>query len=258
MLCTLLICSLAWLCASFAPAEIPRALATFVQHAVPTGEIRYWSTLAAPHSIYHLFTLQQGERKGVLVVRQTGQTGFAVIGADTSFDSFSKETISPEFVTVIEAAARLLNGKKNDPFAARTAASVDDVCPLGAALNALLGPIAGFAFNSNGTLGILRDLQHADAYPVDPERAPPGSILVCPTHFAEEGPVVIGFAVIVGPDRSVYGPDYRQGGAWHRLATLSEWLRSNQSVSNVFGFLLRAKENDQHRSEPGQPSQRPL
>jgi hypothetical protein len=249
-----LICSLAWLWASLAPAAIPGALVTFLQHAVPAGEIRYWSTFAAPHSVYYVFTLQQAERRGVLVVRQTGQTGFEVIGADTSFDSFSKKTISSEFVTVIEAAARLLNGKNNDPFAARTAASVEDVCPLGAALNALLVPIAGFALSSNGTLGILRDLQHADAYSVDPEKAPPGSILVFPSHFAARGPVIIGYAVVVGPDRCVYGPDYRHSGAWHRLATLREWLRVNQSGSDVRGFLLRAKANDQAHPVRGDPS----
>ena len=238
--------SLIWLLASFASARIPGALVAFVQRAVPDGEIRYWGAFAAPQSIYHVFTLQQAERNGVLLVQQGGNTEFAVVGADTSFDSFPREATRAELDSVVGAAARLLNSA--DPFAARTAASREDVCPLGASLNALLIPIAGFALSSNGTLGILRDLQHADAYAVEPERAPPGSILVCPSHFAAQGPVIIGFAVIVGSDRCVYGPDYRQRGAWRQLGSLHEWLQTNQSVTTVSAFLLRATANDQHRN----------
>ena len=238
-------------------ADTAAALAAFVQHAVPAGEIRYWGAFLVSPSVYHLFTLQQAERKGVLLVRQTGQNGFAVVCADTSFDSCPKGTSESD--AAVRAAARLLNGESDDPFAFRTRASAKDVCPLGAALNALLIPIAGFALSSNGTLGILRDLQHADAYLVEPEQAWPGSILVCPSHFSPQGPVIIGFAVVGGPDRCVYGPDYRQSGAWRRLATLREWLQANQSVSDVRCFLLRAKENDRDRNVPRKPSPlRPL
>jgi hypothetical protein len=235
-----LILSLIWLFTGFAAAEVPGALVRFVQRAVPNGEIRYWGAFAVTQTVYHLCTLQQSERKGVLLVRQNG-TSFDVVGADTSLDSLARETDRTEMDPVVEAAARLLNGEGDDPVAARAIACPNDICPLGASLNALLVPIAGFTLSSNGTLGILRDLQHADAYPVDPERAPPGSILVCPTSFAPQGPVLVGFAVVVGPDHCVYGPDYRQGGAWHRLATLREWLRANQSVTRVSGFLLRAR-----------------
>jgi hypothetical protein len=231
-------------------ADTPAALAAFVQNVVPYGEIRYWGALAGAPSVYHLFTLQQAERKGVLLVRQSNQKQFAVVGADTSFDSFPREAGNSDLI--VRAAARLLHG--DDPFAARAKACANDVCPLGASLNDLLVPIAGFALSSNGTLGILRDLQHSDAYPVEPEQASPGSILVCPSHFSAQGPVNIGFAVVVGPDRCVYGPDYRQGGAWHRLATLREWLQANQSVSDIRGFLIRANANDRDRSIRRNPS----
>ena len=242
-----------WCLASFASAEVPARLSTFVQRAVPRGEIKYQGAFPVPPSIYHVFTLRQAERKGVLLVGQTDQTGFAVVGADTSLDSLPRET--PDWDVVVRTAARLLNRKENDLWAPRTVASVEDICPLGAALNALLVPIAGFALSSNGTLGILRDLQHADACAVEPERAPPGTILVCPSRFAAQGPVILGFAVVVGPDRCVYGPDYSQGGGWHRLATLSEWLRANELVS---GFLLRAKEKDRPGGKPGTRLQPPL
>jgi hypothetical protein len=237
---------------SLVHADTPAALAAFVQHAVPAGEIRYWGAFRVSPSFYHLFTLQQAERKGVLLVRQCDQNQFVVVGADTSFDSFPREAGDSDLI--VRAAARLLNGESDDPFAARAKASANDVCPLGASLNDLLVPIAGFALSSNGTLGILRDLQHANAYPVKPEQAPPGSILVCPSHFSAQGPVNIGFAVVVGPDRCVYGPDYRQGGAWHRLATLREWLQANQSVSDIRGFLLRANADDRDRSIRRKPS----
>jgi hypothetical protein len=233
-------------------AGTPAALAAFVQHAVPAGEIRYWGAFLASSSVYHLFTLQQAERKGVLLIRQSDQNRFVVVGADTSFDSFPREPGDSD--QIVRAAARLLNGESDDPFAARAQASPSDVCPLGASLNVLLAPIAGFALSSNGTFGILRDLQHADSFPVAPEQASPGSILVCPTHFSAQGPVNIGFAVVVGPDRCVYGPDYRQGGAWRRLATLREWLQANQSVSDIHGFLLRANASDRDRSIQRKPS----
>jgi hypothetical protein len=225
-------------------AQVPSALAAFVQRAVPDGEIRYWGAFTVPRSAYYVFSLQQAERRGVLLVRKADNSGFEIAGADTSFDSFRRDT--NEENAVVAAAARLLN--EDDPFAERTAASPDEVCPLGASLNRLLVPIAGFTLRCNGTFGILRELQQSEAYSVDPERAPPGSILVCPTHFSAQGPVKIGFAVIVGPDGCVYGPDYRAAGAWHRLATLLEWLRSNQSNTNVSGFLLRATPTHQSTS----------
>lgn len=249
-----LLIPLTWLLVSFARAEAPAALVLFIQRAVPDGEIRYWGAFAAPQSSYHVFTLQEAERKGVLLVRQTSNTGFEVVGADTSFDSFPSETGEKD--AIVAAADQLLKGEHSNPLGVRKAASANDVCPLGASLNTLLIPIAGFTLTSNGTLGILRDLEHADAYTVDPERAPPGSILVCPSHFAAEGPVIIGSAVVVGPDRCVYGPDCRQGGAWHRVATLREWLRANQSMSDIRGFLLRAKENDKDRGLRCKPSLR--
>jgi hypothetical protein len=239
VLCALNLCLLAW-----ASAQVPSALAAFVQRAVPDGEIRYWGAFAVSRSAYYVFSLQQAERRGVLLVRKADNSGFEIVGADTSLDSVRPDT--SEENAAVAAAARLLN--ENNPFAERSAASPDEVCPLGASFNRLLVPIAGFTLRCNGTLGILRELQQSDAYSVDPERAPPGSILVCPTHFSAQGPVNIGFAVIVGFDRCVYGPDYRAAGAWHRLATLSEWLRSNQSLTNVSGFLLRATSKHQSTS----------
>jgi hypothetical protein len=229
-----LICSLT--CSAW--AQIPAVLADFVRRAVENGEIKYWGALAASRSTYHVFTLEQAERKGVLLVRELDTTHFEIVWADTSFDSFPSNP--PEGNAVAVAAAKLLNGREL-PLD-RTIASSDDICPLGASLNNLLGPIAGFTLSSNGTLGILRQLQHSDAYSVDPGHAPPGSVLVCPSRFAAQGPVTIGFVVIAGPDRCVYGPDYRAGGAWHRLGTLSQWVQSNQAITTVSGFLLRAKE----------------
>ncbi len=167
MLYELLIFSATCWFGSLVHADIPAALATFVQHAVPYGEIRYWGAFARAPSIYHVFTLEQAERKGVLLVRQSDQNQFVVVGADTSFDSFPREAGDSD--PIVKAAARLLNGESDDPFAARAMASANDVCPLGASLNDLLLPIAGFALSSNGTLGILRDLQHANAYSVEPE-----------------------------------------------------------------------------------------
>jgi hypothetical protein len=252
VLCILLVFSvICWFDYS-AHADTPAALAAFVQHAVPAGEIRYWGAFLVSPSIYHLFTLQQAERKGVLLIRQSDQNQFVVVGADTSFDSIPSETGDSD--QIVRAAAWLLNRESDDPFADRAQASANDFCPLGASLNDLLVPIAGFALSSNGTLGILRDLQHADSFPVVPEQASPGSILVCPSHFSAQGPVKIGFAVIVGPDHCVYGPDFRQGGAWRRLATLREWLQANQSVSEIHGFLLRTNANDRDRSIQRKPS----
>lgn len=244
-----LICLITWLLGCRALAGIPSALVEFAQHAVPDGEIRYHGALAAPQTIYHVFTLRQAERRGVFLIRQIGAR-LEVIGADTSLDSFPRAT--GESDAAVRAAAQLLNGE--EPFPSHGAAPVNDFCPLGASLNKLLVPITGFTLSSNGTLGILRDLRHADVCIVEPERAPPGSLLVSPSHFAKQGPVVIGFVVVVGPDRCVYGPDYRQQGAWRRLGTLEEWLGANQSVSAVHGFLLRGREKDRKHSSPRTPS----
>ena len=223
-------------------------LLTFVQTAIPKGGIVFRGEVQSNRTAYELFVLQQETRRGVLVI--TGGSGdppakpLQVLFADTSFDfALPQSLIPPEVLSQFSQLLGITGSSANQPT---TIAPSDDVYPIGAALNAVLGPIAGFTFRSNSTLGILQELEQSDAIPVSPATAPTGSILVCPTTCSPTGPVSLGSAVILGSDHKVYGLDIRKGGAWTCLGVLETWIEEYGAKNQLFGFLLRAR--------PGQAS----
>jgi hypothetical protein len=218
-------------------------LLTFVQNVVPEGRIVFCGEVLSNETAYELFVLQQEARRGVLVI--TGGTANPsakppqVLFADTSFDfALSQSLIPPEILSGFYA---LLGITRSPSIQAATTAPAQDVYPVGAALNTVLSPIAGFTFRSNSTLGILEELGQSDAIPVSPAAAPTGSILVCPTTYSQTGPVSLGSAVILGSDHKVYGPDIRRGGAWTCFGLLETWIAKYGANNQLFGFLLRAR-----------------
>jgi hypothetical protein len=222
---------------------LDQSLLTFMQNAIPEGGIVFCGEVQTNGTTYELFVLQQEARRGVLVI--TG--GFAdpsakppqVLFADTSFDfALPQSLIPPEVLSQLLALLGITRSPSNQPM---TIAPSDDVYPIGAALNTVLGPIAGFTFRSNSTLGILQELEQSDAIPVSPAAAPAGSILVCPTTYSPTGPVSLGSAVIVGSDHKVYGPDIRKSAAWTCFGVLETWIEKYSAKNQLFGFLLRAR-----------------
>jgi hypothetical protein len=217
-------------------------LLTFVQNAVPEGRIVFCGEVESSETAYELFVLQQEARRGVVVTTggplDPSPKSPQVLFADTSFDfALSQSLIPPEVLSEFYA---LLGITRSPSSQADATAPAEDIYPVGAALNTVLGPIAGFTFRSNSTLGILQELEQSDAIPVSPAAAPAGSILVCPTTCSQTGPVSLGSVVILGSDRKVYGPDIRQGSAWTCFGPLEAWIEKYGAQNQLFGFLLRA------------------
>lgn len=217
-------------------------LQAFVQRAVPAGGIVFFGSVQTPETIYTLFVLEQEQRRGILVLATNSVSDSSnheqVLFADTSLDfAWEHVLISRE---VLEQLTQLL-ASPGTLSQAQTMAASQDVYPIGAALNTVLGPIAGFTFRSNSTLGILHELEQSDAIPVSPNVAPIGSILVCPTTYSPSGPVSLGSVVIIGSDHKVYGPDIRQGSAWTCFGLLETWIEKYGANNQLFGFLLRAR-----------------
>ena len=218
-------------------------LLAFVQNAVPEGRIVFCGEVESNGTAYELFVLQQEARRGVLVI--TGGSADPsvksprVLFADTSFDfALSQSLIPPELLPEFHA---LLGITRLPSIQAAPTAPAEDIYPVGAALNTVLGPIAGFTFRSNSTLGILQELEQSDAIPVSPAAAPAGSILVCPTTYSQAGPISLGSVVILGSDHKVYGPDIRQSSTWTCFGLLEAWIEKYGAQNQLFGFLLRAR-----------------
>jgi len=213
-------------------------LPAFVQQAVPKGGILFSGAVQAAGTTYELFLLQQAQRRGVMVVTDIPAVHRHILFADTSLDIAADRGLIP--LEVMEQFVSLLGIGRSLPNQPRTNAAGDDIYPIGAALNTVLGRIAGLILRSNSTLGILQQLEQSDAIPVAPAAAPAGSILICPTTYSATGPVWLGSVAVLGPDRKVYGPDFRKGGAWTSLGTLESWIEENGENHQLFGFLLKA------------------
>jgi hypothetical protein len=222
---------------------LDQSLLTFVQSAVPEGQIVFCGEVASNETTYELFIVERGASRGVLVIAggSADPSGKSpqVLFADTSFDfALSQSLIPPEILSEFYA---LLGITRSPSIEAAANASAEDIYPVGVALNTVLGPIAGFTFGSNSTLGILQELERSDAIPVSPGTAPVGSILVCPTTYSPTGPVSLGSVGILGSDHQVYGPDFRKGGGWTCFGRLETWIKKYGAQNQLFGFLLRAR-----------------
>jgi hypothetical protein len=221
---------------------LDQSLLTFVQSAVPKGQIVFCGEVASNETAYELFVIEDEASRGVLVIAggSADPSGKSpqVLFADTSFDfALSQNLMPPEVLSEFEA---LLGITRSSSIEAAATAPAEDIYPVGAALNAVLGPVAGYTFRSNSTLGILQELERSDAIPVSPSAAPIGSILVSPTTYPSTGPVLLGSVCILGSDHQVYGPDFRKGGGWTCFGKLETWIEKYGAQNQLFGFLLRA------------------
>jgi hypothetical protein len=218
-------------------------LLTFVQKAVSEGRIVFCGEVETSETAYELFVLQEEARRGVLVITggSADPSGKSpqVLFADTSLDFALPQSLIP--TDVLSEFYALLGITRSPSVQIAATAPAEDVYPVGAALNTVLGPIAGFTFRSNSTLGILQELEQADAIPVSPNAAPAGSILVCPTTYSPSGPVLLGSVVVLGSDHQVYGPDFRKGGMLICFGRLETWIEKYGAQNQLFGFLLRAR-----------------
>src|SRR5258707_9921157 len=200
---------------------------TFVQDAVPEGGIIFSGAVQTHCIPYDLFVLEQRQCRGVMVIanRSTNQPSVPlpkVLFADTSLDIAVDRDLIPSEVCIQLCA--LVGTSRSTLEQPQTMAAAQDIYPLGAVLNTVLNPIAGFTFRSNSTLGILQELEQSDAIPVNPSAAPVGSVLVCPTTCSPNGPVSLGSVTIVGSHGNVDGLDSRKGFAWTCFCKLEAWV----------------------------------
>ena len=218
-------------------------LLSFVQNAVPEGRIVFCGEVTCDETTYELFVLAHEAARGVLVIARGSADASGkspqVLFADTSFDFALSQSLIPREI-LSHFYARLGITRSPSTEAADTAPA-EDIYPVGATLNTVLSPIAGFTFRSNSTLGILQELQQSDAIPVSPSAAPTGSVLVCPTTYSPAGPVSLGSVGILGSDHQVYGPDFRKGSGWTCFGKLETWIAKYGAQNQLFGFLLRAR-----------------
>jgi hypothetical protein len=224
-------------------SALDQHLLTFVQNAVPEGGIVFYGEVLSNETRYDLFVLQQERSRGALLITSgsadPSTKSYQVFFADTSFDFARDQNLIPSEVLSQFGALLGITGLPSNQ--SRTTASAEDICPIGAALNTVLGPIAGFTFRSNSTLGILRELQQSDAIPVNPSTAPAGSILVCPSVYSAIGPVSLGAVVVLGSDRQVYGLDIKRGTGLICFGKLETWIAKYGATNQLVGFLLRAR-----------------
>jgi hypothetical protein len=222
---------------------LDQQLLSFVQNAVPEGRIVFYGEVQTNETAYELFVLQQGTSRGALVVSSgcadPSAKSYQVLFADTSLDFARDQSLIPS--KVLSQFGVLLGITGSPSSQPRAIAPAEDICPIGAALNTVLGPIAGFTFRFNSTLGILQELQQSDAIPVNPSTAPAGSILVCPSVYSGAGPLSLGAVGILGSDRQVYGLDIRKGCGWICFGKLKTWIEKYGATNQLFGFLLRAR-----------------
>jgi hypothetical protein len=222
---------------------LDQQLLTFVKDAVPQGRIVFCGEVASNGTGYDLFVVQQETSRGALVITSgsadPSAKSYKVLFADTSLDFARDQGLIPS--EVLSQLCVLLGITGSPSSQPRAIAPAEDICPIGAALNTVLGPIAGFTFRFNCTLGILQELQQSDAIPVNPSSAPAGSILVCPSVYSGTGPVRLGAVGILGSDRQVYGLDIRKGCGWICLGKLETWIEKYSAKNQLFGFLLRAR-----------------
>jgi hypothetical protein len=219
-------------------APLPSTVRDFVRQVIPDGSTEYRGRILSGPDSYYLFILRQPARIGVIFIRQNLPGDLGIAGADTSLTSIKLPVDRGRQAAILNSARALLQDDKHSVGSPPSRLAAD--AQIGTALDHILFPISGFSLQTNGTLDILRRLQEANTFSFEPRKAPPGSILICPTRFGPAGPVELGHAGILAQDRCVYAADASRNGAWSRFGTLDQWLEKFGSGNRVYAFLLRA------------------
>ena|SRR5271157_907875 len=226
------------------PITIPSAVSALVQRADPQARVEYCGSVSTNRVDYYLFVLTRKELTGVVLVQYpTGQAP-SVADADTSLFPFSGFPQNPFAQPVQEAIEELLarrNLEKNRPARQGTSHQVPEISAVGRDIDHIVYPISGFRLGTDSTREILRLLRTGPTLSVDPKNAPPGSIIVSPTQFYNDGPIFLGHAGILGSDGSIYSADARYGGARTKNFTLSSWLRRFSGTNGTYAFVIRAR-----------------
>jgi hypothetical protein len=231
-------------------AEAPLPVRGLVQQADPGATIEYCGSLSTAHLDYYLFLLARKELAGLVLIQQPAGSSPVIVDADTSFFPLrddSNRTWEKRLSDGIELLLRRRNRSRKTPEASSPPELDSEVSTIGREIDRVVYPIGGFRLSSNSTREILRLLRTGPAVAVDPETAPPGSIIVSPTQFSPYGPIYLGHAGIVGTDGAIYSADARYGGARTRNFSLANWLRQFSSTNGSYAFVLHVPHNNNIR-----------
>ena len=223
--------------------EVPPAVRGLIQGADPRAKIEYCGAVSTSKVDYYLFLLERKELAGIVLIRQRAGTTPVIVDADTSLFPFRDEperSVEKPVQDAIEVLLRRRNPAAKSRAPQRTSRLDQEVSSVGREIDRVIYPISGFRLGSNSTHEILRLLRIGPTVAVDPKSAPPGSIIVSPTQSSPYGPIYLGHAGIVGPDRSIYSADARYGGARTKNFSLTGWLRQFSGTNGSYAFVLHA------------------
>jgi hypothetical protein len=226
------------------PITIPSAVTALVQRADPQADVEYCGSVSTNRVDYYLFVLTQKELTGVVLVQHPIGKAPGIAAADTSlfpFRDFPQHSFAPPLQAAIEELLTRRNLHKNRPARPETSHQMPEISAVGRAIDQVVYPISGFRLGADSTHEILRLLRTGSTLSVDPKNAPPGSIIVSPTQFFNDGPIFLGHAGIVGSNGSIYSADARYGGARTKNFTLSKWLTRFTGTNSTYAFVIRAR-----------------
>jgi hypothetical protein len=223
---------------------VPSAVTALIQRADPHANVEYCGRVSTNHVDYYLFVLTKAELTGAVLVRQPIGNTPDIADADTSlFPSHDvpQHSVAQPPRKAIEELLSRRNLQKSRRLLQETSNQTPEISAVGRDIDRVVYPISGFRLDADSTREILRLLRTGPTLSVDPKNAPPGSIIVSPTQFSQEGPIFLGHAGILGSDGAIYSADARYGGAWTKNFTLSNWLRRFAATNGTYAFVIRAR-----------------
>lgn len=224
------------------PAEALLAARALIQRADSRANIEYGGAISTRRADYYLFLLKRKELAGTALVQQRIGAAPMIVAADTSLFPFRDETERSVEKPVQDAIKLLLQRRTTAKRQAPPGVSNrnPEISAIGQEIDCVIYPISGFRLDSDSTHEILRLLRTGPTVAVDPETAPPGSIIVSPTRSSPYGPIYLGHAGIVGSDGSIYSADARFGGARTKNFSLTSWIRTFSGTNGSYAFVLHA------------------
>ena len=223
---------------------IPSAVTTLVQRADPQANVEYCGSVSTNRVDYYLFVITRKELTGVVLVRHPTGKAPGIADADTSlfpFRDFPQHSVAQPLQEAIEELLIRRNLRNHRPARQGASHQTQEISAVGRDIDHVVYPISGFRLGADSTQEILRLLRTGPTLSVDPNNAPPGSIIVSPTQFYNNGPIFLGHAGILGSGGSIYSADARYGGALTKNFTLSNWLRRFSGTNGTYTFVIRAR-----------------
>ncbi len=230
-----------WIPAIGQSAEVPLEVRELVERSNSFTKIEYCGSVSNSRDDYYLFSVQRTELAGLVLVLQQHGISPEIVAADTSLFpgcADANRTVGKPIREAVEILLQRRNLADRSRASHQTAQLEFEVSSVGKEIDQVIYPVSGFRLGTNSTLEILRLLRTGPAVAVNPNAAPPGSIIVSPTQFSPTGPIYLGHAGIVGPKGSIYSADARFEGARTKNFSLRSWLKRFSGTNGWYAFVL--------------------